>query len=150
MVETMTTTVENITNSIVDSYSRSLSGEEQINTMLDHINDQKKQYVRFAENLAHLDKLISQITWLESLNEGDEILIKGIIAMGKEADVHFRKYYAAQRRKYVSKGWFKEEFSMLKQAIELHLENVLEVEHIIFELRKDKTFLALCHSADEL
>jgi len=146
----MTKTLEHITSKIIHSYSQSLSEKEKIDHVLDHINEQKKQYVKFTKLLERLSKLLSEITWMENMNQGDEILIKGVIAMGKEADVCFNKYYATQRRSYASKGWFKEEFHRLKEAIEQHKENVLEVEHIIFELRKDKEFIELSKLIDEL
>jgi hypothetical protein len=146
----MTTSIEHITSKIIHSYSQSLREKENIDHVLDHINEQKKQYRNFTKLLDKLSKLISQITWMENMNKGDEILIKGIIAMGKEADLYFKKYYATQRRSYAAKGWFKEEFHSLKEAIEQHKENILEVEHIIFELRKDKEFIELSKLIDEL
>ena len=146
----MTTTLEHITTKIISSYSQSLSEKEHINQILDQINEQKERYVLFINQLETLDVLLSQITWLDNLDNADEILIKGIIAMGKEADIHFKKYYATQRRLYASRGWFKEELSLIKESIELHIENVMEVEHIIFELRKDIDFQALSNQIDEL
>ena len=146
----MISTLENITTDIIHSYSQSLTEQERIDTMLDHINDQKQKYRSLTSKIQHLDSLLVKITWLDDLAESDEILVKGIIAMGKEADIKFKKYYAANRRAYAAKGWFKEEFRDLKEAIELHLESALEVEHIIFELRKDKEFKALCKLVDDL
>jgi len=146
----MISTLENITTDIIHSYSQSLTEQERIDTMLDHINDQKQKYRSLTSKIQHLDSLLVKITWLDDLDEADEILIKGIIAMGKEADNKFKKYYAAQRRAFASKGLFKEEFRGLKEAIELHLESALEVDHIIFELRKDKEFKALCKLVDDL
>lgn len=143
-------TLQNITTDIINSYSESLTENERINNMLDQINDQKQKFKSLSDRLKHLDSLISKITWIDDLNGADEVLIKGIIAMGKEADIQFRKYYAAKRREYAAKAWFKEEFRELKETIELHHESVLEVEHIIFNLRKDKEFKALSKLVDEL
>jgi len=146
----MTTTLEHITAEIISSYSQSLSEKEHINQILDHINEQKERYGHFIDRLENLNALLSQITWIDNLDDADEILIKGIIAMGKEADIHFKKFHAAQRRLYTSRGWFKDELSLIKESIELHIENVMEVEHIIFELRNDKDFQALSNQIDEL
>ncbi len=136
----MTATLENITTKIVGSYSTSLSEKEKIDNILDHINDKKAEYNDLTSSLARLSSLLTQITWLDNLKNSDEVIIKGILTMGTEADTHFKKYYASERRDYASKGWFKDEFKNLKTAIDFHIETVLEVNHIIFDLRKNSKF----------
>ena len=146
----MTATLENITSRLVESYTVSLTEEEKVNKILDHINYKKKEFGNFTTNLKKLSDLITEITWLDDIKTSDEVIIKGLITMGKEADKNFRKYYSSQRRLYAQKGWFKDEFSKWKSNIELHIETVLEVEHIIFDLRKRKDFNELSALVNEL
>ena len=146
----MTTTLENITTELLGSYSHSLTERDSINNLLDHINDKKTQYREITQGLKKLSDLLSKITWLDNIDNSDEVIIKGLITMGKEADNQFKKYYSSEKREYASKGWFKEEFKNWKEAIYLHIETVLEVEHIIFELRKDSEFNDLCDLINEL
>lgn len=143
-------TLEKISNEIFNSYTHTLSEKDRINKLLDHILDKKQEYVNLSRDLTTLTNLISHLTWLNDLSETDEVIIRGLIDLGKKADNLFRKFYAAERRAYSQKGWFKDEFSNLKSSIELHQETLLDVEHIIFELRKDKEFIELSKLLDEL
>lgn len=146
----MATSVGHITQSIATTYESSLNEEERINTFIDKINNHKRTLQDFTTGLVHLSGLFSQITWKNNLSTADTILIKGAIVIGKEADVEFKKFYASQRRLYQPKGLFKNELYALKEAIEGLIENVLEVEHIIFTLRKDTEFNELSKLADML
>lgn len=145
----MTATLENISTKIVESYSHSLSENERVNKILDHINDKKKEYVLISKGLYKLSKLLVKITWLDNLNQTDEVIIKGVITMGKEADKHFRRFYINQRKIYAPKGWFKEDFKQLKNEIDFHIETIKDLENIIFTLRKDEEFKSLCNQFDE-
>lgn len=145
----MTHTLEHIGKELFTSYSH-LSEREKIDTFLDQILEKKKTYVNLVQTITNLDKLISKITWLDGLDPGDEIVIRGLLAMGKEANTYLDIFLAEERKEYASKGLFKEEFEALEEAIDLHMESVLEVEHIIFDLRKDKEFMALCDSIVDL
>ena len=146
----MTATLENITNKIVGSYSHSLSENERINKILDHINDKKEEYVLISKNLEKLSKLLIKITWIDDLSVSDEIIIKGILTIGKEADKQFKKFYTFQKKIYTPKGWFKKEFEILKNAIDFHSETIKELEHIIFDLRKNKEFQSICNELEFL
>lgn len=146
----MTTTLEKINREIIKSYSHSLSEEERINKILDQINDKKKKYSILTKSIEKLGSLLTEITWLDNLSKSDEVIIRGIIAMGKASDKHFRKFYSEQRRIYVPKGLFKEDFKEIKKSIEFHIEAVNEVEHIIFDLRKNNDFKELSSIVDEL
>lgn len=146
----MTTTLEKINREIIKSYSHSLSEEERINKILDHINDKKKEYSVLTKSLEKLGSLLTKITWLNNLSTSDEVIIRGIIAMGKASDKHFKKFYSRQRKIYVPKGLFKNDFKEMKNAIDFHIEAVNEVEHIIFELRKNNDFKELSSLVDEL
>lgn len=148
--KTMTTTLEKINREIIKSYSHSLSEEERINKILDQINDKKKKYSILTKSIEKLGSLLTEITWLDNLSKSDEVIIRGIIAMGKASDKHFRKFYSEQRRIYVPKGLFKEDFKEIKKSIEFHIEAVNEVEHIIFDLRKNNDFKELSSIVDEL
>lgn len=141
----MTTSIENITSKIVESYSYSLSENERINNILDHINDTKQEYILISKNLNKLSKLLIKITWLENLTISDEIIIKGVLTIGKGADKQFKKFYAIQKKTYAPKGWFKKDFEVLKSAINFHNETIADLEHIIFDLRKNKDFQLLCN-----
>ena len=143
-------TLEKISNEIFNSYTHTLSEKDRINKLLDHILDKKQEYANLSRDLTTLTNLISHLTWLNDLSETDEVIIRGLIDLGKKADNLFRKFYAAERRAYSQKGWFKDEFSNLKSSIELHQETLLDVERIIFELRKDKEFIELSKLLDEL
>lgn len=147
----MEATVKNITNKIVDSYYSysSLSENEKINEFLDHINDKKKEYADISKRINKIIGWLTEITWLDHINENDEIFIKGIIAMGKEADIYFTRFYATQEKVYAPKGLFKKELKELKDVIEFHLEAVEDLENIVFNLRKDKEFNDLCKLVDE-
>ncbi len=136
----MTATLENITTKIVESYSHSLNENERINNILDHINDKKQEYVLISKNLDKLSKLLIKITWIDDLTVSDEIIIKGILTIGKEADKQFKKFYLIQKKIYAPKGWFKSEFNTLKAAINFHLDTIKDLEHIIFDLRKNQEF----------
>lgn len=148
--KTMTTTLEKINREIIKSYSHSLSEEERINKILDQINDKKKKYSILTKSIEKLGSLLTEITWLDNLSKSDEVIIRGIIAMGKASDKHFRKFYSEQKRIYVPKGLFKEDFKEIKKSIEFHIEAVNEVEHIIFDLRKNNDFKELSSLVDEL
>ena len=146
----MTTTIENITSRLVESYTISLTEEETVNTLLDHINYKRREFSDFANNLEKLSDLIRELTWLADIKSSDQVIIKGLITMGKEADKNFRKYYSSQKKLYAQKGLLKEELSKWKSTIELHIETVLEVEHIIFDLRKRKDFKELSALLNDL
>lgn len=146
----MITTLEKINREIIKSYSRSLSEEDRINEILDYINDKKKEYAAFTKSLNKLSSLLAQITWLNNLSTSDEVIIRGIIAMGRASDKHFKKFYSEQRKIYASQDLFKDDFKEMKKGIDFHIETVQEVEHIIFELRKNEDFKRLSSLVDEL
>lgn len=146
----MTATLENISTKIVESYSHSLSENDRVNKILDHINDKKLEFVSISKGLQKLSKLLIKITWLDNLTESDEVIIKGVLTMGKEADKHFRRFFKNQKQIYAPKGWFKDEFKQLKIEIDFHLETIKELEHIIFDLRKDDEFKKLCNLIDAI
>lgn len=146
----MTTALEKINREIIKSYSHSLSEEERVNKILDHINDKKKEYSALTKSLNKLSLLFTKITWLDNLSTSDEVIIRGIIAMGKASDKHFKKFYFEQKNIYAPKNLFKDDFKEMKKAINFHIEAVQEVEHIIFELRKDEDFKKLSSLVDEL
>nr|BFF38626.1 hypothetical protein BACY1_04310 [Tenacibaculum mesophilum] len=146
----MTTTLEKINREIIKSYSDSLSEEERINKILDHINDKKKDYAHLTKSLEKIASLLTKITWIDNLSTSDEVIIRGIIAMGKASDKHFKKFYSGERRIYVPKGLFKDDFKEMKKAIDFHSEALNEVEHIIFDLRKENDFNELSTLVDEL
>lgn len=144
----MTTSLENISKEILFSYSH-LSEKEQINTFLDEINKVKKEFRDLTGSLRTLDDSLIRITWLDNLQKNDEIIIRGLIAMGKEANSQLEIFVAEQEKLGRTSGVFKQDFDTLKKAMDLHIESVLEVEHIIFDLRKNEEFLSLCKLADE-
>ena len=109
-------TLEKISNEIFNSYTHTLSEKDRINKLLDHILDKKQEYANLSRDLTTLTNLISHLTWLNDLSETDEVIIRGLIDLGKKADNLFRKFYAAERRAYSQKGWFKDEFSNLKSS----------------------------------
>lgn len=146
----MSVTVAAITENIKAAYVSSLNKEEQINISLVQINKQKKTFQKLTNQLKKLSVLFSEITWMNALSATDKVLIKGAIAMGKEADVELRKFYASQKRAYQDKGLFKKELSILKNHIDALFEDILMVEHIVYSLREDEEFKALCDLADEL
>ena len=45
---------------------------------------------------------------------------------------------------------YRKEFKALREAIDLQLEGVFEVERIIFDIRKDQRYTALFDLAEEL
>ena len=145
----MTTTLEHIGKDILTSYSH-LSEKEQINTFLDEINKVRKEFRDLTESLKILDKSLIKLTWLDNLQKKDEIIIRGLIAMGKEANNQLETFVAEQDKLNRTDGILKKDFEALKEAMDLHIESILEVEHIIFDLRKNEDFLALCKLADEL
>ena len=146
----METTIKNITTELVESYSYSLSENERVNNLLDKINDMKKDYIQLSENINKLSLLLSKITWLDNLSDNDEVMIKAIVVMGKEADNRFKKFYASHNRIFSPKGLFRNEFVSLKNSIAIHIETVFDVERIIFELRKSKEFKSLDNLIKEL
>jgi hypothetical protein len=146
----MVMTLEKISNEIFNSYTHTLSEKDRINSLLDHILDKKQEYINLSNGLVTLNKLLSQLTWINDLTESDEVIIRGLLDLGKKVDFLFRKFYASERRNYSQKGWFKDEFFELKSSIELHQEALFDVEHIIFELRKDKEFNELTKLLDNL
>lgn len=146
----MSVTITTITENITATYVSSLNTEEQINTLLDQINEQKERFQKLTNQLKKLSTLFVKITWLDSLSNTDKVLIKGLVAMGKEADVVLRKFYASQNRYYQQRGLFKEELHHLKNSIDTLFEDVLMVEHIIYTLREDAEFKDLCEWVDEL
>lgn len=147
--ENMTTTLDKIQKEVIKSYTKSLSREEIIDNLLDKINDRKRKYKEFADGINKLGKLVRKITWLDDLSDSDEVMIRGMIAMGKASDSKYRKFLAEDRKMFAPKGLFKEEFKYLREAIENHKESVLEVEQIIFEFRQDEDFKELCKVIDD-
>ncbi|GEQ87440.1 hypothetical protein ULMS_29480 [Patiriisocius marinistellae] len=145
----MTTTLDKIQKEVIKSYTKSLSREETIDNLLDKINDRKRTYKEFADGINKLGKLVRKITWLDDLSDSDEVMIRGLIAMGKASDLKYRKFLAEDRRLFVPKGLFKEDFKYLREAIENHKESVFEVEQIIFEFRQDEDFKELCKVIDD-
>jgi len=145
----MTTTLEHIGKDILSSYSH-LSEKEQVNTFLDEINKVRKEFRDLTESLKILDKSLIKLTWLDNLQKKDEIIIRGLIAMGKEANNQLETFVAEQDKLNRTDGILKKDFEALKEAMDLHIESILEVEHIILDLRKNEDFLALCKLADEL
>jgi DNA repair ATPase RecN len=145
----MNSTLEHIGKEIISSYSH-LSEKEEIDNFLDEINKFKRELGNLTKALNFLDKSMIRITWLDDLQKKDEIIIKGLIAMGKEANAQLETFIAEQDNLKRTRGIFKKDFEALKEAMNLHLESVLEVEHIIFDLRKNEEFLDLCKLADEL
>lgn len=145
----MTTTLEHIGKDILSSYSH-LSEKEQVNTFPDEINKVRKEFRDLTESLKILDKSLIKLTWLDNLQKKDEIIIRGLIAMGKEANNQLETFVAEQDKLNRTDGILKKDFEALKEAMDLHIESILEVEHIILDLRKNEDFLALCKLADEL
>ncbi len=146
----MTATLENISTKIVASYSYSLNENDRVNKILDHIIDKKAELVLLSKGLQKLSKLLIKITWLDNLSQTDEVIIKGFLTMGKEADKHFKNFYSTQRKIYAPKGWFKAEFKILKHEIEFHIETIKQIEHIVFDLRKNEDFKNLCKQLDDV
>lgn len=150
----MTITIDKIQEEVVKSYtsySRSMSNEQdEINDFLDRINHRKERYVSLSKGLNKLSYLFNQITWLDGLKDSDEVLIHGMIAMGKIIDKKFREFLAEERRAFASKGLFKNEFKLLKDAIDNHKESVKDLADIILDLRKDEEFIYLSKMIDEL
>ena len=91
----MNSTLEHIGKEMISSYSH-LSEKEQIDNFLDEINRTKKELRDLTKALKSLDKSIIQITWLNNLQKKDEIIIKGIIAMGKEANIQLTAFVEKQ------------------------------------------------------
>ena len=118
--------------------------------MLDHILDKKQEYINLSKDLNKLTHLISKLTWINDLTESDEVIIRGLIDIGKKVDLLLRKFYTSEKKNYSQNGWFKHEFYALKSAIDFHIETLLDVEHIVFELRKDKEFNDLSKLLEQL
>lgn len=146
----MQATIDHIAREITQSYVETINEQEKVNSLLDHIRAQKKTLKSVIEGVERLSKLLAKISWSDDLTKSDEMLIKGVLAMGKDADKIFRQYYAEMRRQYAPKGLFKTEFAQLKIGIENHQEDILELDHIIFQLRKDDAFNSLSALVDEL
>jgi glutaredoxin 2 len=149
----MTTTLDRIQKEAVKSYttySKSLSNEKSIDDFLDRINERKEKYKNLAEGIKYVSKLINKITWLNDIDESDEILIYSILAMADVSDKKFRKFLAEERKAFVRQGLFKEEFKLLKDAIILHKEASEDVSDIILNLRKDNEFQDLSSLIDAL
>lgn len=146
----MTITLDKIQERVVKSYTKSLSKEDLINSLLDKINDRKKKYDSLAKGINELSGLIRKITWLNNLSDSDEVIIRGIIAMGEEAVIKYKKFLDKEREAFVPQGLFLDNFETLEYAIENHMEAIVEVSDIIFNVRKDKEFIELSRLLDEL
>jgi len=148
----MTTTLDKIQKEAVKSYTSNskLSQEEIINNLLDEINARKKKYKDLAKGINYLSHLLCKITWLDDLKDSDDVLIHSIIGMAKASDKKYREFLARERKAFVPKGLFKEEFKLLKEAIENHKESYVDVSNIVLDLRKDEEFLKLSQVIDEL
>ena len=146
----MVISLEKISNKIFNSYTHTLSEKDRINNFLDHILDKKQEYINLSKDLNKLTNLISKLTWINDLNESDEVIIRGLIDIGKKVDLLLRKFYTSEKKNYSQNGWFKHEFYALKSAIDFHKETLLDVEHIVFELRKDKEFNDLSKLLEQL
>lgn len=143
-------TLEKISNEIFNSYTHTLSENDRIDSLLDHILDKKQEYIDLSNGLTTLSHLLNQLTWVDKISESDEIIVQGLIDLGKKADYHFRKFYETEKTNYSQKEWFKEEFLQLENSIEIHQETLNEVENIIFVLRKDDEFKELSKLIDGL
>ena len=146
----MVATFEKISSEIFNSYTHTLSEKDRINDVLDHILDKKQQFNNLSSEINALTNLVSNLTWINNLTESDEVIIQGLIDIGKKVDLQLRKFYSAEIIKYSNKDWFNVEFNDFQSAIDLHQETLIDVEHIIFQLRKDNEFTELTEFLDEL
>lgn len=146
----MVATFEKISSEIFNSYTHTLSEKDRVNDVLDHILDKKQQFNNLSSEINALTNLVSNLTWINNLTESDEVIIQGLIDIGKKVDLQLRKFYSAEIIKYSNKDWFNVEFNDFQSAIDLHQETLIDVEHIIFQLRKDNEFTELTEFLDEL
>lgn len=146
----MTLTLSKIQEKVVKSYTESLSEEDLINHLLDEILIRQKRYDNLVKGIDRVSVLLRKITWIDNLSDSDEVLIRGILAMGQEAVKKYKSFLKKEKKAFEPQGLFSKNFKSLEIAIKNHQEAIEEVSDIIFNIRKDDEFKELSKLIDEL
>jgi len=148
----MTTTISNIGIEIKTIISKTkdisteISQQEKIDLFLDNINKLKKNLDERVEKINHLEKLFTQITWLDVKNVEEEILLKEIIAKSKIYHTKAIKNVVFLKTKLWRKNICRTEILNYKDGLDDFEDTIYEVEEIFFSLRKDDEFNNLLNS----
>lgn len=146
----MESTVVSIHKDILSSFDNSLSHQELINEFLDDINIKKDIIIGLTNDIEEQIKCYTKLTWIDGINEKDEILLKGIIAMGRHVNHKLRSSYKRIASRSEELGLFENELQDLNQAIEDHIEVIDEVAIIFFDIRKDDEVTSIFEDISKL
>lgn len=148
----MVSTISNIGTEISCIISKTkdltpkISEQERIDGLLDSINDIKKKLVKKTKNLTLLDKLFTDITWLDIKNDEEEKLLFKIIISAKEFHSKAIKNYVFLKNTLWKKNICRVEITELKNRLDDFEDTVFGVEEIFFTLRKNIEFNDIINS----
>lgn len=123
-----------------------ISEQEKINNFLDSFNAFKTKLSDRVEKIKQLEKLFTDITWLDLKNQEEEELLKDVIHRSKLFYSKSIKDVAYLRTKYWRKNMFRSEITEYQICLEDFEDTIFEVEEIFFSLRKDDEFNDLTNS----
>ena len=148
----MVSTISNIGTEITSIISKTkdltskISEQERIDGLLDKINDIKKKLVKNTKNLVILDKLFTDITWLDIKNAEEEKLLFDVIVSSKELHSKAIKNYVFLKSTLWKKNICRAEISEFKSRLDDFEDSFFSVEEIFFTIRKDAEFNKLINS----
>jgi len=125
---------------------RKLSEQDKINKFLDSINNIKKKVSQQTERIEELDRLFSELTWLDLQNPEEEKLLREVIEKAKSFHFKSIRDFAEMKKGLWQDKIARMEITNFKEALDDFEDSVFEVEHIFFILRKDDEFNELTNS----
>lgn len=148
----MSSTISKISSKInlkinrISNSSHLNSDKSDINEVLDAINKTRKDIKYYSEQARSLDKLFTDITWLDIKTIEEETAIKDAIKTAKEYYILLNQQLMLYKKNLYPHNICKKDIEQLEAAIEDFEETVYEVEEIFFVLRKDDEFNRLANS----
>lgn len=135
---------------IYQEMGTSVSEQNSENKMKCTISDLKMDVLEWIEMVMKVDKALIKVTWIENVQEKDESEIRELLKTAKKFNEQAEEMYRIFQSINRPSTRYRKEFKALREAIDLQLEGVFEVERIIFNIRKDQRYTALFDLAEEL
>ena len=135
---------------IYQEMGTSVSEQNSENKMKCTISDLKMDVLEWIEMVMKVDKALIKVTWIENVQEKDESEIRELLKTAKKFNEQAEEMYRIFQSMNRPSTRYRKEFKALREAIDLQLEGVFEVERIIFNIRKDQRYTALFDLAEEL
>jgi DNA mismatch repair ATPase MutS len=123
-----------------------ISEQEKINNFLDSINRIKKSLEGRVEKLKQIEKLFTQLTWVDIKNKQDEELINIIIIKSKKFHSKLLRNYVNLKTSLWQSNICRKEITDYKNILDDIEDSIFEIEQIFFSLRNDDEFNELLKS----